>query len=91
MAQRVRQQGRSRLRGGTGGQHPEHALQELRTKVETLLRRREGPEERELPAACKERLQSAFKDKPLRAPAAELLQLSVEEVFADFAPRLKAP
>ena len=41
-----------------------------------------GPKERELPAALQEgRLQG---QAALRAPAAELLQLSVEEVFADF-------
>ena len=49
-----------------------------RTEVETLLRQR---------MPCKEdMLQSTFEDKPLCVPQqlAELLQLSVEEVCADF-------
>ena len=74
-----------------GRPHPAALGQDLRalggrtrTKVETLL---QGPEERELPAALREDvLQSAFEDKPLCVPRqlAELLQLSVEEVCADF-------
>ena len=59
-----------------------------RTEVETLLRQRmRGLKSVSFQLPCEEDvLQSAFKDKPLCVPRqlAELLQLSVEEVCADF-------
>ena len=59
-----------------------------RTEVETLLRQRmRGLRNVSFQLPCKEDvLPSAFEDKPLCVPwqLAELLQLSVEEVCADF-------
>ena len=58
-----------------------------RTEVETLLRQRmKGPEERELPAALRGRAAERLRGQPLCVPRqlAELLQLSVEKVCADF-------
>ena len=59
-----------------------------RTEVETLLRQRmRGLRSVSFQLPCEEDvLQSAFEDKPLCVPRqlAELLQLSVEEVCADF-------
>ena len=59
-----------------------------RTEVETLLRQRmRGLRSVSFQLPCEEDvLQSAFEDKPLRVPRqlGELLQLSVEEVCADF-------
>ena len=58
-----------------------------RTEVETLLRQRmRGLRSVSFQLPCEEDVQSAFEDKPLCVPRqlAELLQLSVEEVCADF-------
>ena len=64
-----------------------------RTEVETLLRQRmRGLRSVSFQLPCKEDvLQSAFEDKPLCVPRqlAELLQLSVEEVCADFGAMLR--
>ena len=73
---------------GHWGQHPEHALQELQDGGgDAPAPAHEGSEERELPAALRGgRAAERLEDKPLCVPRqlAELLQLSVEEVCADF-------
>ena len=84
VAQRVRQQ------GALGGPHRAQSTRyrNSRTEVETLLRQRmRGLRSVSFQLPCEEDvLPSAFEDKPLCVPwqLAELLQLSVEEVCADF-------
>ena len=99
VAQRVRQQVEapscsSRTRPtsstlrGTGWSAPRARATGTRTEVETLLRQRmRGLRSVSFQLPCEEDvLPSAFEDKPLCVPwqLAELLQLSVEEVCADF-------
>ena len=88
-----------RPRGALGGQHPEHALQELQDRGgDAPAPAREGPEERELPAALRggraaERLRG---QAAVRAPAAGRAAAAergggVRGLRRHAAPRLEAP
>ena len=91
VAQRVRQQWRprwTRAAPSCSSRTRPTRYRNSRTEVETLLRQRmRGLRSVSFQPPCEEDvLQSAFEDKPLCVPRqlAELLQLSVEEVCADF-------